>query len=52
MSSQSFHRTPDGRVQEITTEVQFELVNLESFGPATQELYRLHPAIIHTQQQR
>jgi hypothetical protein len=52
MSSQSFHRTPGGRVQKIIMGVQFELGNLESFRPATQELYRLHSAIIHTQQQR
>jgi hypothetical protein len=29
--------------------VQFELRNLESFDPVTQELYRHHPATIHTQ---
>jgi hypothetical protein len=37
ISSQAFHRTPGGRVQEITTGEQFEPRTLESFDPATQE---------------
>jgi hypothetical protein len=43
ISSQSFHRTPDGRVRKITVEVQFEPRNLESFDPVTQELYQTSP---------
>jgi hypothetical protein len=34
--SQPFHRTPGGRIQEITAGEQFKLENLESFDPATQ----------------
>jgi hypothetical protein len=40
ISSQAFHRTPGGRVREITTGEQFKPRNLESFDPTTQELYR------------
>jgi hypothetical protein len=50
ISSQAFHRTPGGRVGEITAGEQFEARILESFDPVTQELYRLRePARIHTQ---
>jgi hypothetical protein len=35
ISSQIFHRTLGGRVQEITVEVQFEPRILESFDPVT-----------------
>jgi hypothetical protein len=48
ISSQAFHRTPGGRVREITAEEQFEPRILESFVPATQELYRHLPGTIHT----
>jgi hypothetical protein len=48
MFSQSFHRTPGGRVREITAREQFKLRALESFDPATQESYRGSPATIHT----
>jgi hypothetical protein len=48
-SSQSFHRTPHGRELENTMWTQFKLVKLESFSPATQELYNLLPATIYTQ---
>jgi hypothetical protein len=49
ISSQSFHRTPDGRVREFTLKERFEHRILESFDLATQELYRLRvPATIHT----
>jgi hypothetical protein len=37
ISQQSFHRTPDGRVQKITVEEQFEPRILESFDPTTQK---------------
>jgi hypothetical protein len=37
ISSQAFHRTPAGRVQEITAREQFESQNLELFDPAAQE---------------
>jgi hypothetical protein len=47
--SQTFHRTPGGRVQETTAGEQFEPRNLESFDPVTQDLYQLLPAMIHTQ---
>jgi hypothetical protein len=40
MYSQTFHRTPDRRVQKITVEEQFKPQNIESFDPVTQELYR------------
>jgi hypothetical protein len=40
ISSQVFHRTPGGRVQEITVGERFEPRILESFGPVTQELYQ------------
>jgi hypothetical protein len=49
ISSQVFHRTSGGRFQETTAEERFEPQNLESFGPVTQELYRLLPAMIPTQ---
>jgi hypothetical protein len=49
ISSQAFHRTPGGRVREITAGVPFELGILESFRPVTQESYRKHPATILTQ---
>jgi hypothetical protein len=49
MSSQTFHRTPGGCVQEITVREQFKPRILESFNPATQELFQHHPATIHTQ---
>jgi hypothetical protein len=48
LSSQAFHRTPSGRVRQITARVRFELQNLESFDPVTQELCPLLPAMIHT----
>jgi hypothetical protein len=40
ISSQTFNRTPDERVQKITTKVQFKPQNLESFNPMTQYYYR------------
>jgi hypothetical protein len=40
ISSQTFYRTTSGRVQKITTKKQFKSRILESFGPATQEIYR------------
>jgi hypothetical protein len=49
ISSQAFHRTSGGRVREITVGEQFEPKILESFDPATQELYRLFPVTIHKQ---
>jgi hypothetical protein len=49
ISSQLFHRTLDERVWEITVEERFEPRILESFDPVIQELYRLLPAIIHSQ---
>jgi hypothetical protein len=49
-SSHAFHRTPAGRVQEITAEEQFEPRILESFDSVTPELYRHLPATIHPQQ--
>jgi hypothetical protein len=49
ISSQAFHWTPSGRVQEITAEVQFKLGNLNSFDPMTEESYRQHPANSRTQ---
>jgi hypothetical protein len=52
ISSQVFHRTPGGRVQETTVGVQFESLILESFDPVTQELYRLPPVRIHTQSKK
>jgi hypothetical protein len=50
ISSQAFYRTPGGRVREITAGEQFEPRILKSFDPVTQELYRLLPATIDTQQ--
>jgi hypothetical protein len=38
ISSQVFHRTPGGHIQEITAREQFEPRIIESFDPATQEL--------------
>jgi hypothetical protein len=35
--SYAFHRTPGGRVGEITTTEQFEPRTLKSFDPVTQE---------------
>jgi hypothetical protein len=52
MSSQVFHRTASGRVQKITTGERFESQILESFNPVSQELYRLLPVTIHTQELR
>jgi hypothetical protein len=49
ISSQAFHRTAGGRVQETTAEEQFRLENLESFDPVAQERYRGLPTTIHTQ---
>jgi hypothetical protein len=49
ISSQAFHRTTGGHVREITAGEQFEPRILESFNPATQELYRHLPATIHAQ---
>jgi hypothetical protein len=49
ISSQTFYRTTGGRVQKITTKKQFKSRILESFGPATQEIYRHLPATIHKQ---
>jgi hypothetical protein len=46
--SQVFYRTPGGHAQKITAEEQFKPQILESFDPMTQELYRIHPATIHT----
>jgi hypothetical protein len=40
MPSEAFHRTTDGRVQEITAGVQFEPLNLESSDLVNQEIYR------------
>jgi hypothetical protein len=37
ISSQTFHRIPDGRVQEITVGERCEPRILESFDPVTQE---------------
>jgi hypothetical protein len=37
ISSQAYHRTPGGRVREITAGEQFEPRILKSFDPATQE---------------
>jgi hypothetical protein len=51
VSSQVFHRTPGGRVREITAGVNIELGNLESFGPVTPEIHRLHPAILHSKKE-
>jgi hypothetical protein len=48
ISSQAFHRTPGGRVRKTTTGEKFKPIILESFDPATQELYRHLPTIIHT----
>jgi hypothetical protein len=50
ISSQTFHRTPGGRVRKTTTGEQFEPRIIESFDLATQEIYRLHPATIHTKE--
>jgi hypothetical protein len=50
ISSQAFYRTPGGHVREITAGEQFEPRILKSFDPVTQELYRLLPATIDTQQ--
>jgi hypothetical protein len=47
-SSQTFHRTSGGRIWEITARERFEPRILESFGPVTQELYRLLPTTIPT----
>jgi hypothetical protein len=49
ISSQAFHRTPGGRVREITTRERFEPRNLEYFVPVTQELYQHLRAIIRTE---
>jgi hypothetical protein len=49
ISSQTFHRTSDGRVQKITTGEQLELENLESFDPVTQELCREYLQKKHSQ---
>jgi hypothetical protein len=49
ISSQAFHQTPGGRVQEITVGEQFKLRNLELFDPVAQEQDRPLPATIHTQ---
>jgi hypothetical protein len=38
ISSQSFYRTPDGRIREITVKEQFEPIILESFDPMTREI--------------
>jgi hypothetical protein len=46
---QIFHRTPGGRIREITVEEQFKLRNLELFDPVAREQHRLLPATIHTQ---
>jgi hypothetical protein len=51
ISSQAFHRTTGGRVQEITVGEQFEPRTLESFDLATQEPHRLHPATISMRNQ-
>jgi hypothetical protein len=48
MSSEAFHQTPDGRIQESIAEEQFKPRIFESFKPVTQKLYRQHPATIHT----
>jgi hypothetical protein len=48
LSSQAFHGTPDGRVQEITAAEQFEPRILEYFVPVTQESYLLYSAQITT----
>jgi hypothetical protein len=49
ISSHTFHRTSDERVQEITAEEQFEPRILESFDPVTQKSYCRSPATFHTQ---
>jgi hypothetical protein len=46
--SQAFHWTPYEREIENAVWVQFKLEKPESFNPATQEQYRLHPATIFT----
>jgi hypothetical protein len=52
ISSQAFHRTPGGHIQEITARERFEPRILKSFDPVTQELYRLLPAMMHTQKHK
>jgi hypothetical protein len=47
ISLQTFHRTPGGRVREITVREQFEPRILESFDTVTQESHRLPHAKIH-----
>jgi hypothetical protein len=42
ISSQSFHRTPGGRVQKTTAGERFRPQILETFRPVTQEQYRVH----------
>jgi hypothetical protein len=49
ISSQVFHRTPDGHVRKITAEEQFKPRILKSFDLVNQELYQHLPATIHTQ---
>jgi hypothetical protein len=49
ISSQVFHRSPGGRVREITAGEQFKPRILESFDPMTQEFYRQLPTMIHTE---
>jgi hypothetical protein len=41
ISSQTFHRTPSGRVQETTVRKQFKPRILKSFDPVTQEQYQI-----------
>jgi hypothetical protein len=52
ISSQAFHRTPGERVREITAGERFEPRILKSFNPVTQELYRHHPATVHSQHEQ
>jgi hypothetical protein len=46
--SQTFHRTPGGRVQKTTAGERFKPRILESFDPVTQDQYRASPTTIFT----
>jgi hypothetical protein len=52
ISSHAFHRTPGGRIWEITVGEWFEPRIIESFDPVTQELYLESPTSIQTQHKR
>jgi hypothetical protein len=43
ISSQTFQRTPGGRVRDITARVQFKVWNIKSFNPMTQEFKPTSP---------